>query len=113
MTVKTDNTKTRNLFGLRHGFEVCTGARYLGSFIGDGESKRDFLKDRMLKWEKNVIKIRKTAGKYSQESYSAVVHLIQSEWIFFQRVTKNMVYLFAGVDKLLWETFWPYLFFVK
>ena len=47
------------MFGARHGFRVCTGARYLGGYIGDDESKRDFMRDRTLTWGKNINTIRK------------------------------------------------------
>ena len=68
--------------------------------------------------------IRKTAGKYPQESYAAVARAIQSEWIFLQLVTKNTVDVlqyvtkntgdeFVGVDKMFQETFLPRLFFGK
>ena len=53
------------------------GARYLGGYIGDDESKSDWLRERTLTWEKNINTISKTAGKYPQESYSTVVHAIQ------------------------------------
>ena len=43
-----ENIKARNEFGARHGFKVCTGARYLGGYIGDDESKRDWLRERMM-----------------------------------------------------------------
>ena len=52
------------MFGARHEFKVCTGARYMGGYIGDDESKRDWLRECMLKWEKNISMIRKTEGKY-------------------------------------------------
>ena len=45
--------------------------------------------------------------------YAAVVRAIQSVGIFFQHVKKNTGYAFAGVKKILWETFFPRLFFVK
>ena len=51
-------------------------------------------------------------GEYPQESYAAVVCAIQYEWIFLQRVIKNMVDTFKGVDKLFRE-FLPRLFFGK
>ena len=56
-----DNLAAGNKFGLRHGFKVCTGARYLGDFIGYDESKCYWLKYWMLKWEKNRA-ITKTVG---------------------------------------------------
>ena len=52
---------------------MCTGARYLGGFIGDDDSKRDWLKVHTQKWEWNIHNIRKTVGKYHQESYAVVV----------------------------------------
>ena len=90
------------MFGLRHGYNFFTGVCYIGGFIGYDESKRDWLLDRTLKWEKNICKISEIAEKYPQESYAAVVCEIQPEWIFLQHVTKNTGYAFAGVEKLLW-----------
>ena len=75
------------LFGRRHGFKVCTSAPYLGGYIRDDRFKRNCLREHTLTWEKNISMIRKTAGKYTQESYAAVVRAIQSKWIFIQRVT--------------------------
>ena len=94
-------------------FKVLTVVSYLGGFIGGDKSKLDCLQDLILKLEKNIFTIIKTEGKYTQEYYSAVVRVIQSEWIFLQRVTKNTGCVFAGVENLLWETFFPHLFFGK
>ena len=67
---------------------MCTGAHCLGVSIGDGKSKCDTKS--------------KTVGKYPQGSYAAVVRVIQSEWLFLQRVTNNTGDTFAVVDKMLW-----------
>ena len=77
-----------NLFGLRHGFKVCTGMCYLGSYIGEDKYKRECIKDRTETWEKNMCTSRKTTRKFHQEIYAMVVCAIQSEWIFLQCVTK-------------------------
>ena len=50
------------MFRARHGCRVCTGACYLGGSIGNDESKRDWLRERTLTWEKNISRISKTAG---------------------------------------------------
>ena len=71
------------------------------------------MRERTLTWEKNINKISKTAGKYPQEIYSAVVYAIQSEWIFLQYVTWYTGDVFAGVEKMIWETFLTCIFFVK
>ena len=70
LIVCPDNIEAGNFFGRRHGFKVCTGARYLGGYIKDDESKRDWLRKRTLTWEKNINTISKTMGKYPQEIYA-------------------------------------------
>ena len=80
------------------------GTHYMGDFIGDDKSKRDWLKYRTSKWEKNICAITKMLGEYPQESYVAVVCVIQPEWIFLQRVTKDTGCAFLGVEKILQET---------
>ena len=93
------------MFVRRHRFKVCTSARYLGVCIEDKEPKHDWLRECTLMWEKTINTIIKTAGKYSQESYDAVVRAIRSEWIFLQRVTWDTWDAFAGVEKLFGKPF--------
>ena len=77
MIVRPENIKVGKSFRARHGFKVCKGARYLGGYIGDNESKHDCLRERTLTWDKNIRMIRKTAENYPLESYSTVVRAIQ------------------------------------
>ena len=63
-----NNIKAGELSGQCHGSKVCTGALYLGGYIGDGKSKGDWLKKRTEKWESNVRALRKTSDKYFQKS---------------------------------------------
>ena len=72
-----NNPEAGKWFVLRHGFKVCMGTRYLGGYIRDNKSKHYWMKECMETLEKNIITIRKTAGKYTQESYSVVVRTIQ------------------------------------
>ena len=51
-----DNLAAGKRFGLRNIFKVCTGERYLGGFIKNKKSKRDWLKDRTSKWEKKIVR---------------------------------------------------------
>ena len=101
LIVRPDNLEAEKMFGASHRFKVCTGVPYLGGYIGDNESKRDWLRERTLMWEKNIIMIRETAGKYPQESYAAVVHANQSEWIILQRATWDTGDAFVGVEKMI------------
>ena len=74
----TYNPEAGEVFRESHGFKVCTGTHYLGGYIGYDESKRDWLRECTLAWENKIGMISKTAGKYTQESYAAVVRVIQS-----------------------------------
>ena len=82
LIVNPDNPAARKEHGLCHGFKVFTGTRYMGVFIGGENSKREWLNDWTSKWEKIICAITKTAGKYPQESYAAVVCVIQPKWIY-------------------------------
>ena len=66
LAVHPDNLEARKRFGLSYGFKVCTGARYIGGFIKDDESKHEWLKVRMSKWKRSICKISKTAGRNPQ-----------------------------------------------
>ena len=48
LILRPDNLEAGKLFGAHHRFKVCTGARYLGGYIGYDESKRDWLRERTL-----------------------------------------------------------------
>ena len=79
LIVRPENLEAGEYFGSHHGFKVCTGAGYLGNYIGDNNSKHDWLRERTLMWEKNINTIRETTGKYPQESYKKLACTIQSE----------------------------------
>ena len=67
----------------------------------------------MAVWKRKISTISKAAVKYPEEIYTSITHVIESEWILLKRVTKNMEFAFAGVDKILRETFLPHLLFGK
>ena len=74
-----ENLEAGTLFGMCHGFKVCTGACYLGGYIRDYKSKHNSLKECRAMWDTNVITVSETTEKFTQESYAAVVCAIQSE----------------------------------
>ena len=76
LIVRLENIEAGKVFGARHGFKLCTGTRYLEGYIRYDESKRDWLRERTLTWDKKISMISKTAGKYIQDSYAAMVHAI-------------------------------------
>ena len=50
LIVRPENLEARKVFKSHHGFSVCTGARYLGGYIGDDKSKLGWLRERTLMW---------------------------------------------------------------
>ena len=90
LIVYSDIRKGGKLFGLHHRFKMWTCVCHVGGYIREDSSKHDWLKERTAMWEQNIWTIRKTAGKYPQERYAAMVCVIQSEWIFLQRLTMDM-----------------------
>ena len=50
LIVRLENLEAGKVFGARHAFRVCTSARYLVGYIGDDDSKRDWLRECTLTW---------------------------------------------------------------
>ena len=105
MSMHPNNLEAGKLFNLRHGSKVCIGANDLGGNIEDNESKCECMKEHTEMRERKLCTISETTGKDTQGSYSAVVRVIQSKWIFIQRVTTNMGDAFARVKKMIQTTF--------
>ena len=110
LIVHPENIVAGKWFSAHHGFTVFTVARYLGGYIQDNEYKHSWLKKRTYKWERNICVVTKPARKYPQEIYAAVVRAIQSEWIFLKCMTKDTEQALTVLEKVLWETFLPHLF---
>ena len=92
---------------------MCTDARYLGGYIREKESKRRLDERAYAAVGEKHQHDQQNRTEYTQESYAAVLRAIQSELIFLQRVTIDMGGAFAGVEKMIWETFLPRLLFGK
>ena len=106
LIVHPKNPASGKDFGLSHGLKICTGAEYLGGFIGDKESKPEWLKDRTSMWEKNIRAITKVSGKFPQESHTVAVHAIHSELIYLQHTTKDTGQVFVEVKKFYRKPFY-------
>ena len=77
LIVHPENPEAKKVFGVRHRFKVCTGARYLGNYIRDDRYKINWLRECTLMWDKNIGKIRKTTDKRPRNSYIAAACAIQ------------------------------------
>ena len=65
LIVHPENIKDGNLFYPRHVFNMYTGARYLGGYIGDGYYKHNCLKERTSTWERNIRNISNSIHEIS------------------------------------------------
>ena len=113
LIVHPENLESGKEFSTRRIFKVCAGSLYLGGYIRDDNSRSTWMKESILAWENNINTFSKTIGKYPQDSCAVVIRSIQSEWIFLQRVTWDTEDEFAGVEKMIRETFLPRLFYGK
>ena len=67
LTLHPNNLKAGKSFFQCHGFKVCTGASYIGGYIGDEKFKGYCLKNWTDKWESDICVLSKTAGGVSSE----------------------------------------------
>ena len=66
LAVHPKNFKSGYIFGRRHVFKVCTGARYLGVYIGDDKSRGHWIKEHTEKWDRDIFALSQTVDKYLQ-----------------------------------------------
>ena len=83
LIARPENLKAGKEFGARHGFKMGKGARYIGGYIGDDESKSDWLRGCTLTWEKYISTISKnevnTPNRVTPQWY---VQSNQSEYLY-------------------------------
>ena len=92
------------------GLKVVTGSRYLGGFIGEGETKKSWLEGKVAVWAESVETLAVVSCKHPQSAYAGLQKSLQQEWLFVQRVTPGIGDAFSSVEKVLRETFLPELF---
>ena len=73
---------------MHHGFTIFAGVIFLGGYIRYDNSKINWIKKWMDKWEINIRVVTKIVVKHPQESYAIVVRAVQLECIFLQRMKK-------------------------
>jgi hypothetical protein len=71
-------------------FEVRTGHRYLGAFIGEDDALKERLAEKTKHWEEAVVDLATVAPNFPQAAYSGLQKSLQQEWQFVQRVTKGI-----------------------
>ena len=91
-------------------FQVETGARYLGSFIGETTERDGWISSKVDTWVHSISKLAGAAHAYPQSAYSALQRSVQQEWQYLQRTTPDIESCFAPLEMAIQGEFLPALF---
>ena len=95
------------------GFTVKTGDRYLGGYLGDDVSKKEWVSNKVKDWKCMIDKMSNICHRCPQEIFIGLTLSLQSEWTFMQRVMKSDPEWFQELETTLTERFIPKLFDVE
>ena len=68
------------------GIMVVKSYHFLGGFIGDSETTRQVLHNKITGWVKNLLKLSKAAESQPLAAFSALSKSMQFEWSYLQRI---------------------------
>ena len=74
------------------------GHRYLGSYIGSGTLKEDYINDKVTTWVSAIEVLAKLAVKYPQAVYAGYTFCLQGEWQFLCRCTPGIAHLMQPME---------------
>ena len=90
---------------------MVSGHSFLGEFIGDTDSTRQFVQSKVTEWISCIMKLSKAAEKYPQAAFSALSKSLQFKWTYLQMVVPDCSAAFAPEwDALNAFFFWPAVF---
>ena len=92
-------------FNFRHS----SGHRYLGGFVGSGESEAAWVDPQVQQWVEGVHRLAAAARRYPQTAFAGLSQSLQSEWQYLQRVTPDLAPAFAPLEAAIATVFLPAL----
>ena len=84
--------------------KVVNGYCFLGGFIGDRESTKQFLDNKITGWVNNLLKLSKAAESQPQAAFAALSKSMQFEWSYLQRILPSCEEAFTPI----WNTLYHY-----
>ena len=84
--------------------KVVNGYCFLGGFIGDCESTKQFLDNKITGWVNNLLKLSKAAESQPQAAFAALSKYMQFEWSYLQRILPSCEEAFTPI----WNTLYQY-----
>ena len=91
------------------GFQVTTGARYLGGYVGDTTDQAKYIDAKVTEWTDGICRLSTIARSSPQCSFIALQKSYQQEWMHLQRVVDGISSHFAPVEAALCTRFLPSL----
>ena len=91
-------------------FNLTTGHRYLGGFIGDQAPFEEWLADKVSTWVSAIQMISKASKNYPQSAFCGLQKSLQMEWQFLQRVKDCPADAFRLMEKEIANNFLKTLF---
>ena len=79
------------------GIKVVNGYRFLGGFIGDHESTKQFLDNKITGWVNNLLKLSIAAESQPQAAFAALSKSMQFEWFYLQRILPSCEEAFTPI----------------
>ena len=83
------------------------GQRYLGSFIGTEEGKRQFVKNEVQKWAEEISTIADIGRTEPQLAYSAYTVGISKRWSYLLRTTPDIADLLEPIKETITRDLLP------
>ena len=91
-------------------FEISTGNRFLGGFIGDEEEMTRYVNKKIYSWTTAVEDLAFAAQHHPQTAYCGLTKSLQHEWNFLLRTVPNIAQNFAPLQQSMDKFFIPNLF---
>ena len=92
------------------GMKIVTGGHYLGGFVGERGTERQWVKTKVEGRAESVKMFTGVAHKHPQSVYAGLQKSLQQEWAFVQWVTPGTGDQFGPVEEEIANAFLPALF---
>jgi hypothetical protein len=83
------------------------GRKYLGSFIGNNDGKKNFVENQIKGWKNDIEDLARIAAKEPQLAYAAFVYGTSKRWNYVCRTTPDIGELLKPLENVIKETFLP------
>ncbi len=101
VTKGTGERRARELFADTGIIIETHGTRHLGAALGEESFLKDYVSQKIQKWEKDIDTLATFATTEPQAAYAAFVFGIKGKWNFLQRTIPNLGHLFQPLETAL------------